>query len=179
MSTYPENSRSILLTNINGTGKNLMVFTSLPLETITTALGRKGFSWVDACEVPPQERQYYLHEPCWLTIEDERRVMKVANERLTLREFADQHDLRYLWIRSQTWPAGQDWTVQTGPDVPDEDYLESIEELPDWEKVADLVGTIDEHGRWLWDGEGDPCDSSGGVIYSVVAGWAVSEPAGL
>lgn len=97
--------------------------------------------------------------------------MALAKERLTLREFADKHDLRYLWVHSQTWPAGQDWKVQTGPDVPDEDYLESIEELPDWGRVADLSGTIDERGRWCWDGHGDPCDSSGGAIYSVVAGW--------
>lgn len=68
---------SILVTNFQDSGEDVMVFT----EQVTAAQLKARLDEVkahhDECyEVPEEERQFYTFDPCWLTPENEAAILQ-------------------------------------------------------------------------------------------------------
>lgn len=79
----PDPDRNILVTNIDGTGENVLVYTSLDANTLAIALVHSptlAVSFDDCVEIPDDDVQYHLFEPSWLTVEEENRCRKIAEE---------------------------------------------------------------------------------------------------
>jgi len=78
---YPPETRAIFMTNINGSGGDVMVFTSLTAEDLTRAYRNapQRITWDEVSEVPDQDVGYYLYEPCWLTLAEETQARKLCN----------------------------------------------------------------------------------------------------
>ena len=70
-------SRSILFTNVNGTGDDVMVFTRLGPETLRPAFNKQGIVFDDAYEVPEKDVGTYVYEPCWLSAAEEARALDI------------------------------------------------------------------------------------------------------
>jgi hypothetical protein len=77
MNRYPEDTRGILLTNVNGKGDDVMVFTTLTKEEVEKVLSSRGITFDECYEVPPEDHQYYLYEPCHFTLEEEARAREL------------------------------------------------------------------------------------------------------
>ena len=75
---HPPETRSILFTNVNGSGDNVMVFTTLTAALLSAAYRNTTVTFDECCEVPEADVQYYLHEPCWLNLDEEARARKLA-----------------------------------------------------------------------------------------------------
>lgn len=70
--TYPENTRSVLMTNVNGTGDDVMVFTTLTAAELQRCyLLTQKIGFEECYEVPEKDVGFYLYEPCWLTLAEE------------------------------------------------------------------------------------------------------------
>jgi hypothetical protein len=80
MNRYPDNTRAILITDVNGSGDDVMVFTSLPPEVLEAAYATTEITWAEFYEVPAKDLAYYLYEPCWLTLEEEARARELATK---------------------------------------------------------------------------------------------------
>lgn len=78
--TYPADTRGILLTNVNNTGDDVMVFTSLALEVLKKAYASavRKITYDEIYEVPERDYGYYLYEPCHLTLAEEAQALKLA-----------------------------------------------------------------------------------------------------
>lgn len=68
---------SILVTNFQDSGEDVMVFT----EQVTAAqlkarLDEVKAHYDDCCDIPENEQQFYIYEPCWLTPENEAAILK-------------------------------------------------------------------------------------------------------
>ena len=74
--------RAIFLTNVNGTGDDVMVFTTLDADTIARAYQSPAApikTTFDECyEVPERDVQFYLYEPCYLYPKEEARARELA-----------------------------------------------------------------------------------------------------
>ncbi len=81
MSTYPENTRAIFVTNVNGSGDDVMVFTSLTADVLAKAYTKatRKITYDEMYEVPERDTGFYLYEPCWLTVQEEARAQQLAN----------------------------------------------------------------------------------------------------
>jgi hypothetical protein len=70
---------SILVTNFQDNGEDVMVFTEQATAAQLAATLKARNAHFDECyEVPEQERQFYVFDPCWLTPENEARVLAAA-----------------------------------------------------------------------------------------------------
>ena len=76
---YPEQTHSVLLTNVGDDGENVMCYTSLSVDVLTRAFAGRS-TWDEAYIVPAEDRQYYLSEPLHLTIAEEEQARKLANQ---------------------------------------------------------------------------------------------------
>ena len=89
----------------------------------------------------------------------------------TLREYNNEiKPITYLWIAGVGCPAGAEyrhWDQQPDGSA-DEDYCD-VTEVIDTLGLWSLTGTIDDDGRWEWDGTGDPSDQRGNKIHNVKA----------
>ena len=74
--------KNILFTNVNATGDDVMVFTTLNADTIARAYQspacKPPVTFDECYEVPERDVQYYLHEPCWLNAKEEARARELA-----------------------------------------------------------------------------------------------------
>ncbi len=71
----------ILLTNVNDTGENVLVFTRLSAETLQASIEKapvRKLTFDDCQPIREDEVQFYLFEPCWLTPEQEELAEKIA-----------------------------------------------------------------------------------------------------
>lgn len=87
--------------------------------------------------------------------------------RISLRDWNNEQPITHLWICGVGCPAGIDYHHNTDTND-DEDYCD-FSDLVVLEKLWDLNGTIDEHGRWVWDGRGDVRDLLGNTLYNIKA----------
>lgn len=70
---------SIFVTNFNGVEDDVMVFTEkATAEQLATTLTARKASFDECYEVPENERQFYVYDPCWLTPENEALVLAAA-----------------------------------------------------------------------------------------------------
>lgn len=70
---------SILVTDFDHTDEAVMVFTeTATAEQLAATLRNRGMHFDECYEVPENERQFYIYEPCWLTPENEQRVLNAA-----------------------------------------------------------------------------------------------------
>jgi hypothetical protein len=74
----PTRVHSVLVTNVRPSGDNVMVYTSLPSVTLEKAFRNAGVRFDECYSVKPEERQYYLAEPCWLSGKEEARAKELA-----------------------------------------------------------------------------------------------------
>ena len=78
MNRYPEDTRGIMLTNVNGTDTDVMVFTTLTKEEVEAVFNRtKNVAFDECYEVPERDFRYYLYEPCHFTIAEEARAREL------------------------------------------------------------------------------------------------------
>ena len=79
--TYPEHTRAIYLTNVNASGADVMIFTSLTAAVIERAYRNapRQTTWDELYEVPQADVGYYIYEPCWLTLDEEAVAREFAN----------------------------------------------------------------------------------------------------
>ena len=80
---FPPNPRSIFCTNVNGTGDDVMIFTSLDVETLKRAHANapadRRVTYDECYEVPDKDIGTYIYEPCWLTLEQETHARTLAS----------------------------------------------------------------------------------------------------
>ena len=70
---------SILVTNFQDNGEDVMVFTEkASADQLAASLKARGAHFDECYEVPEQERQFYCFEPCWLTPNNEAIVLAAA-----------------------------------------------------------------------------------------------------
>lgn len=92
--TAQNSDKAILLTNVNNSGEDVMVFTTLDATTIAQAYQNptiKPTITFDECyEVPLDHIQYYLYEPAYLSHREEHRARQLAesnpNPRITIQK---------------------------------------------------------------------------------------------
>ena len=77
---FPNPTHSIFLTNVNGSGDDVMIFTSLDAETIRRAYTAAPVktTWDELYEVPEANVGFYLFDTCWLTVAEEAQARKLA-----------------------------------------------------------------------------------------------------
>jgi len=74
---YPENTHAVFLTNVNGSGDDVMCFTTLDTDTLKKAYDGK-LTYDEMYIVPDKDVQYYIYEPCYLTLKEEQRARELA-----------------------------------------------------------------------------------------------------
>ena len=78
MSEYPEDTQSVLVTDVNGNGDNVMVYTSLAVDLLTKIYTGR-LTWGEMYIIPPEDREYtYYDEVCYLTVAEEERARELA-----------------------------------------------------------------------------------------------------
>jgi hypothetical protein len=77
MNRYPENTRGIMLTNVNGTDDNVLVFTTLTKDELEAVYAKTKVTFDECYEIPEQDFGYYLYEPCILTLKEEARAREL------------------------------------------------------------------------------------------------------
>ena len=77
-SQYPDQTHSVLLTNVNGTDENVLCYTTLSVDTLAAAYTGR-LTWDEMYVVPPADRQYYLAEVTHLTLAEEERARRLAS----------------------------------------------------------------------------------------------------
>lgn len=98
-------------------------------------------------------------------------IWDAANETaaFTLLEWNNKQPITYLWICGVGCPGGMEFRQNTETED-DEEYCDFAEMDFLFDQLWDLEGTVDEHGRWCWNGEGEkPTDERGNTIYNVKA----------
>ncbi len=71
--------RNVFLTNVNGSGDDVMAYTRLTAETLSNAYRQSGkITFDEIYEVPDNDVQFYLYEACWLTEAEEARAVELA-----------------------------------------------------------------------------------------------------
>ena len=74
--------KNIFLTNVNSTGDDVMVFTTLDADTVARAYQSPAchppVTFDECYEVPERDVQYYLYEPCHLNAKEETRARDLA-----------------------------------------------------------------------------------------------------
>lgn len=74
-------SKSILVTDLNGSGEDVMVFTNLDAKTLEAAYRNSGkVTFGEIYEVPNDDVQFYIYEPCWLSEKEESQARKLASK---------------------------------------------------------------------------------------------------
>ena len=85
----PETTRNVLMTETNDEGDNVMISTTLTAVEITKIYKAAGTKFSECYEVKGEDLQYYLYEPCLLTLKEEaegrRRLEKMRQQRMNLR----------------------------------------------------------------------------------------------
>lgn len=88
---------NILFTNVKVNGQSVdddgdtdvMVFTKLSMETLRDAYHQEGSITFDECyAVPDRDVQFYLYDAAYLSDDEERRAIALANEYRRLRRCA-------------------------------------------------------------------------------------------
>lgn len=67
--------KNILVTEFNGGGENVMIFTNLGFREIKNKLKRSGAIFGEVYEVPDNELSFYLYEPLWLEEKTEKAII--------------------------------------------------------------------------------------------------------
>lgn len=93
--------------------------------------------------------------------------MTTATKTISLLAWNNEDAISYLWICGVGCPAGLEFRHDT--ETEDDEAYCDFSELDLLTKLWDLEGTIDENGRWCWNGEGDVTDERGNTIYNVKA----------
>ncbi len=77
---YPINTRSILATNVNSSGEDVMIFTTLDVETLKAAYrsAKQKVTFDEMYEVPENDTGFYLYDPCHLTLAEEAQARLLA-----------------------------------------------------------------------------------------------------
>jgi hypothetical protein len=75
---YPEHTRAIFVANVNGSGEDVMVFTTLSAEQLERTYRHTSLTFEEIYEVPEQDIGTHLWEPCWLTLAEEARALELA-----------------------------------------------------------------------------------------------------
>jgi len=58
---------NILVTDFDNSGEDVMIFTDrLTVDQVEQTLKKKGKSFCECYEVPTNDLQYYLYDPCWI-----------------------------------------------------------------------------------------------------------------
>jgi len=70
---------NILLTNVNGSGDDVLVYTRLDAETLAAAYRDTGITFDECYAIKDEDVQYYLFEPCWLTAAEESRALELSS----------------------------------------------------------------------------------------------------
>ena len=73
--------RQIFFNNVNGSGDNVLLFTTLDVETIKRAYAQPSphkITYEECYELPPGEESTHIWEPCWLTEKQEQRARELA-----------------------------------------------------------------------------------------------------
>lgn len=77
----PDDTRCVLMTDVNDDGDNVMIYTTLTAEEIEKIF-RPVRSFNECYEVPAKDCQFYCYEPCMLTVAEEaegrRRLAKAS-----------------------------------------------------------------------------------------------------
>lgn len=76
---YPEETHAIFLSNVDGSGDDVMAFTSLSLDVFARAFTGR-ITWDEIYEVPDQDVSTYIYEPFWPTKEQEAHALKLAGQ---------------------------------------------------------------------------------------------------
>ena len=77
---YPNATTNVLFTNVNGSGDDVLVYTSLPSEVLIKAYkNQKKVTFDEAYPIKDEEVQFYIHEPCWLTEDEEAKAKELAS----------------------------------------------------------------------------------------------------
>ena len=76
----PTEIKNILMTNVNGSGDDVMLFTTLDAETLRAAYSNTNVTYEELYEVAEEDLQYYLYEPCWLTTKEEAVAARMAKK---------------------------------------------------------------------------------------------------
>lgn len=81
--------KNILFTNVkkdgraledDGASADVMVFAKqLTAEQLQAAFSAKGFTWEDCYEVPGDDLQFYLYDPCFLSDQEEAQALKLVS----------------------------------------------------------------------------------------------------
>jgi len=71
------NDRSIMVSGYSDTGEDVMIFTTLTDKQIEQALIKKGQTFIEVYEVPQQDLQYYIYEPCYFNEKTEANILKI------------------------------------------------------------------------------------------------------
>lgn len=93
--------------------------------------------------------------------------MTTETKTISLLDYNNESPITYLWYCGVGCPTGIELRHNTTTEDQDEycDFAE-LEHLRQW---ADLQGTVDDSGRWNWNGEDDVRDSRGNTIQRIVA----------
>lgn len=67
--------KNILVTEFNGSGDNVMLFTNLDAKDIKNKLEKQGAIFGEIYEVPEKELSFYLYEPLWLDEKTEKVIL--------------------------------------------------------------------------------------------------------
>ena len=81
--TYPSDTHSVLFTNVNGSKKNTLVYTTLTVELLSKAYAQatiegKPLTFDEAYIVPPNDRQQHQRRS-YLTNAEEQKARELAN----------------------------------------------------------------------------------------------------
>ncbi len=74
----PDQTQSILLTNVDGLGDNVLCYTTLSVDTLA-AVYTGRLTWDDIYVIPPADRQFYIAEATHLTLAEEERARQLAS----------------------------------------------------------------------------------------------------
>ena len=72
------NLNNILITNVNGNGDDVLVYTVLDAVTLANAYSKTKITFEECYAIKDEDVQYYLFEPCWLTEAEEARARELA-----------------------------------------------------------------------------------------------------
>lgn len=73
----PDHTHSVLLTNVDGNGENVMCYTTLSVDTLAAAYTGR-LTWDEMYVVPEADRQFYIAEVVHLTLPEEEQARKLA-----------------------------------------------------------------------------------------------------
>lgn len=78
----------VLLTNVKVNGEtldngddNVMVFSNLPAKIVESAYSGTKITFDECYEVPAEDIQYYIFQPCYLSSAEEKRAIKLAKDK--------------------------------------------------------------------------------------------------